>query len=103
MGRAPMPELLPLDPLRFAVVVSLAISAAIAAVSLRPILVVRHPRLVLALLAGVTLLALAALLRLHPFALRLAIDPSTEPLLPWGDPAIETYRRAVADFGDDQV
>ena len=98
-----MPELLPLDPLRFSIVVSLAIFAAIAAVSLRPSLVVRHPRATLALLAGVTALALAAMIRLDPPGLRLIIDPSTEPLLPWGDPAIEEYRRAVEDFGDDQV
>src|SRR5574339_595361 len=58
-----MPELLPLDPLRFSVAASLAFIVAIAAVSLRPGFVVERPRLVLGLLAGVTLLALAALVR----------------------------------------
>lgn len=98
-----MPELLPLDPLRFTVAAALALCALIATVSLRPVLVVRHPRATLLLLAGVSLIALAALVRTQPLGLRLAIDPSTEPLLPWGDPAVEEYRRAVADFGDDQV
>ena len=98
-----MSELLPLDPLRFSIAASLAFIVAIAAVSLRPGFVVRHPRLVLGLLGGVTLLALAAVVRLQPLGLRLEIDPSTEPLLPWGDPAIEAYQRAVEDFGDDQV
>ncbi|HEX5067665.1 MAG TPA: MMPL family transporter [Myxococcota bacterium] len=98
-----MSELLPLDPLRFSVAASLAFLVAIAAVSLRPGFVVERPRFVLGLLAGVTLLALAALVRIDPPGLRVTIDPSTEPLLPWGDPAIEAYRRAVEDFGDDQV
>jgi predicted RND superfamily exporter protein len=95
--------LLPLDPLRFSAAASLAICGAVAIVSLRPALVVRHPRTTLACLAGVTLLALAAIVRVDPPGLRLRIDPSTEPLLPWGDPAVEVYRRAVQDFGDDQV
>jgi len=98
-----MTELLPFDPLRFAVVSALILCSAIAAASLRPDAVVRHPRTILALIAATSLLALAALVRVEPLGLRLRIDPSTEPLLPWGDPSIESYRRAVADFGDDQV
>ncbi|HVN40782.1 MAG TPA: MMPL family transporter [Myxococcota bacterium] len=98
-----MSDLLPLDPLHFSVVVSLALCGAIAAVSLRPLLVVRHPRATLLGLAGVTLLAFAAMVRVDPPGLRLVIDPSTEPLLPWGDPDIATYRQAIRDFGDDQM
>jgi predicted RND superfamily exporter protein len=40
---------------------------------------------------------------LQPLGLRLSIDPSTEPLLPAADPGVEVYRRAVRDFGDDQI
>jgi uncharacterized protein len=98
-----MSDLLPLDPLRFSIVASLALCGAIATVSLRPLLVVRHPRATLLGLAGVTLLALAAMVRVDPPGLRLVIDPSTEPLLPWGDPDIASYRRAIEDFGDDQI
>src|SRR5262245_66009508 len=98
-----MSELAPLDPLRFALVAGLGLTAAIALAVLRPQLTLRHPRAVLALLACVTALALAALVRPDPLGLRLTIDPSTEPLLPLGDPAVDAYRSAVADFGDDQV
>ena len=42
-------------------------------------------------------------MRFEPPGLALAIDPSTEPLLPTGDPARESYARAVREFGDDEV
>jgi len=98
-----MSDLLPLDPLHFSIAASIALCGAIAAVSLRPPWVVRHPRATLLGLAAVTLLALVAMVRIDPPGLRLVIDPSTEPLLPWGDPDIATYRQAIADFGDDQM
>src|SRR5262245_41907647 len=98
-----MNEFAPLDPLRFALVAGIGLGAAIALAVLRPQLTLRHPRSALALLAGVTALALGALIRPDPLGLRLTIDPSTEPLLPRGDPAVDAYRHAVADFGDDQV
>ncbi len=69
----------------------------------RPAWVVDHPR---AVLAGVGLLSLLAglpLFRFDPPGLVLRIDPSTEPLLPAGDPAREVYRAAVRNFGDDEV
>ena len=47
--------------------------------------------------------ALLALVRFDPPGLRLAIDPSTEPMLPAHDPAKDDYRAAVRDFGDDEV
>ena len=47
--------------------------------------------------------AAAQLVRPQPLGLRLSIDPSTEPLIPAGDPGVEVYRRAVRDFGDDQI
>jgi predicted RND superfamily exporter protein len=99
-----MPEGLPaVDPVVFATTAGLLLSAGLWTAGLRPRVLVGRPRTVLALLCGVTLVALAALLRLDPPGLRLEIDPSTELLLPRGDPGTETYRRAVLDFGDDQV
>jgi predicted RND superfamily exporter protein len=72
-------------------------------VAWRPDWVVLRAPLVLVLLGGVTATALVALVSLNPPGLNLSIDPSTEPLLPSGDPSREAYLRAVADFGDDEV
>jgi uncharacterized protein len=72
-------------------------------VALRPRWFVDWPRTTLAALAAVTLLACLPLFRLSPFGLTLEIDPSTEPLLPWGDPARAAYEEAVREFGDDEV
>jgi predicted RND superfamily exporter protein len=69
----------------------------------RPAWIVGHPRVVLGAVAVPTLLAAATLISLEPPGLRIRIDPSTELLLPAGDPAREDYRRAVLDFGDDEV
>lgn len=82
---------------------TLAFGAAFAAVAWRPALVTSHPWVVLAATAALTLLASSALVARDPLRLALAIDPSTEPLLPAGDPARESYRRAVREFGDDEV
>src|SRR5262245_9482358 len=99
-----MPEAwVPVEPAAFATAAALAIGLATAWAALRPAAVVARPR---AVLAGVLLLCAAsgaALLRLDPPGLRLEIDPSTELLLPAGDPAVDVYRRAVRDFGDDQL
>jgi len=93
----------PLPPLPFALLLILAFGAALAAVAWRPGVVVGHPRAVLAATAAVTLLALVPLVQLDPPGFALAIDPSTEPLLPAGDPARDGYARAVREFGDDEV
>jgi predicted RND superfamily exporter protein len=69
----------------------------------RPAGFVRHPRATLAALAAITLLAAVPLVRLSPPGLALQIDPSTEPLLPAGDPARAVYEEAVREFGDDEV
>lgn len=95
--------LIPVDALRFALVAGLGLGAALAAACLHPSWGVARPRTVLAALAAVSLAAAAVLVRPVPLSVRLAIDPSTEPLLPAGDPATSLYRRAVRDFGDDQV
>jgi predicted RND superfamily exporter protein len=72
-------------------------------VIVRPAGFVRHPRTTLAALAAITLLAAAPLIRVSPPGLALQIDPSTEPLLPAGDPARALYEEAVREFGDDEV
>lgn len=92
-----------IDPAAFAVLAALGIGAALVLASWRPSAIVDRPRLVLALVAALSLGAAACLARLDPPGLRLAIDPSTEPLLPRHDPARELYREAVLDFGADEV
>jgi predicted RND superfamily exporter protein len=69
----------------------------------RPSFVVARARVVLAAAVMVTLALSLVLLRLDPIGLDLEIDPSTEPLLPRGDPARQLYQEAVRDFGDDEV
>jgi predicted RND superfamily exporter protein len=93
----------PVEPAWFAGAAALAIVLATAWASLRPAAVVARPRAVLACVGALALAAAAALVGLDPPRLRLEIDPSTEPLLPAGDPAVADYRRAVRDFGDDQL
>ncbi|CAG0949923.1 Siderophore exporter MmpL4 [Myxococcaceae bacterium] len=92
-----------LPVLPFTVGAALCLGAGFAVAALRPGSVVRHPGIVLALVACVSLAAVAALVRLDPPGLRITIDPSTEPMLPTGDPAEQVYREAVRDFGDDEI
>jgi predicted RND superfamily exporter protein len=99
-----MPEAcIPVEPAWFAGVAAAGLAAATALAALRPAWIVRRPGRVLACVLAASLAAAAALVRLDPPGLRLAIDASTEPLLPVGDPATALYRRAVRDFGDDQL
>jgi predicted RND superfamily exporter protein len=93
----------PVDPGAVAAALAAALALALATACLRPAWVVGAPRVVLLLLAGITLAAVATLGRLDPPGVALEIDPSTEPLLPAGDPGIAAYRRAVLAFGDDQA
>jgi len=90
-------------PLVFALCAGSLLVAGLVFAARRPQDVVRHARYVLALVALVSAAALLALVRLDPPGLRLAIDPSTEPMLPANDPAKDDYRAAVRDFGDDEV
>jgi predicted RND superfamily exporter protein len=80
-----------------------AFAAAGSAVAWRPVWVVRFPGAILLAIGVLSLLALAPLVAWDPLGLDLQIDPSTEPLLPRGDPAQEVYHQAVRDFGDDEV
>ncbi|MBW2272498.1 MAG: MMPL family transporter [Deltaproteobacteria bacterium] len=91
------------DPGVFGLIAGLLLALGLASAALRPGWIVGHPRGVLIALLLVCLLAASALFRLDPPGIDLAIDPSTQPLLPRGDPAQEIYRRAVLDFGDDEV
>ncbi|HKJ25585.1 MAG TPA: MMPL family transporter [Myxococcota bacterium] len=91
------------EPEPFAALAALLLVAAWGLATLRPGFVVGRPRSVLAAMAVPTLLALAALVQLDPPGLRIRIDPSTELLLPAGDPGHARYQRAVRDFGDDEV
>lgn len=61
------------------------------------------PRITLACTAGLCLLAAFALFEVSPLGVRIQLDPSSEPLLPTGDPASAAYRDAVLDFGDDEI
>jgi predicted RND superfamily exporter protein len=72
-------------------------------VARRPQLVVARPGRVLAAIGVVSLVAVLALVRFSPPGLRLALDPSTEPLLPRGDPARAVYEKAVREFGNDEI
>lgn len=92
-----------MDPMLFAALMAAAIAAGLALPALRPAWVVGHPRLVLAVVALLSVAAAVPLVRLEPLGVNLRIDPSTEPLLPAGDPAQEVYRTAVRNFGDDEV
>lgn len=69
----------------------------------RPQLVVARPVFVLGCIAVVSLGAVLALVRFDPPGLRLALDPSTEPLLPRGDPARGIYEKAIHEFGNDEI
>jgi predicted RND superfamily exporter protein len=94
-----------LDPgvVRFAGLTAALVAIALTLLARRPDLVVRYPVVVLAMIAAVTGVASAVLVRWEPPGLRLEIDPSTEPLLPRLDPARDAYAAAVRDFGDDEV
>lgn len=69
----------------------------------RPTWIVDYPRVVLSLLALVTLFMAGALVRPEPFGFRIGVDASSEPLLPADDPGEPLYQRAILDFGDDDV
>ena len=88
---------------RFALAGGLALVGLGVALAGRPARIARRPRLVLGALALVGLLAAAALVRLDPPGLRLVLDPSTEPLLPTGDPERARSERAVREVGDDEL
>ena len=94
-----------MDGLIFALVMSVIFALLLTAVSLRPTWVIDRARTVLALIFVVSVVSAVGLVDLDSsdLGLRLELDPSTEPLLPVGDPSYDLYRRAVLEFGDDEV
>lgn len=88
---------------RIALAGGLVLVAAGVLLARRPERITGHPRVVLGVVALVSLLSVAALVRVDPPGLRLVLDASTEPLLPTGDPARARYERAVEEFGDDEL
>ena len=92
-----------MNPTTFAIATTLTIAVALLVAARRPAWVTGFPKIVLGLLLLVSLGAAAVLFRVDPLGIRLTMDPSTEPLLPAGDPAQELYRQSVLDFGDDEV
>ncbi len=93
----------PVDPVVFALVSGGLYAVVLGFLAWRPRAPVRAPRLTLAIMLLVSLAAAAVLVRPQPLGLRVRIDPSTEPLLPSGDPAREGYAEAVRHFGNDEV
>ena len=64
-------------------------------------LVTQRPWIVLAAIAAVTLVALDGIVDLRTGALRLAVDPSIDRLLPEGDEERAFFDRARQVFGAD--
>ncbi len=69
----------------------------------RPRWPIERAGLALGLLGLVTAAAALGLVDVSPLRVGLRIDPSTEPLLPRGDPTRAHYAEAVRDFGDDEI
>lgn len=93
----------PIPVLPFGMVVTGCLLAGFLVVCLRPDLVVGHPKGVIGVVTAISLGAVLAIVRVDPPGVRITIDPSSEPMLPAGDPAQDVYRAAVRDFGDDEV
>ncbi len=91
------------SPIEFAAAAAVVLAVGFTLAAMRPSWVAGRPVWVLTVLFAITGLAGFALLAGPPVGLNLRIDPSTEPLLPTGDPAREVYQEAVADFGEDEV
>ncbi len=87
----------------FAGGVAVVLAAVLTGIARRPEWVVDRAPIAIALLLAVSGAAAAELFRLDPPGVHLLFDPSTEPLLPAGDPGHELYQSAVLDFGDDEV
>ncbi len=83
--------------------VAAVLALGLLAPALAPAAIVQRRRAVLAVVAAVSVAATLVMLDLAAPGLRLSIDPSSDPLLPAGDPARASHARAVADFGDDEV
>jgi predicted RND superfamily exporter protein len=92
-----------MDAWAFTAAAGAALVGALVLAARRPAWIVRWPRQVLILTAAISVGATVALVSLSPPGLRLGLDPSSEPLLPAGDPARDAYLDAVKEFGDDEI
>ena len=92
-----------MSPLAFSLCAGGVVAAGLAVAHWRPGWVVDHPRKVLALVAAISLGAVAVLVRLDPLGFTISVDPASEPLIPSSDPGIPVYQQAVLDFGSDDV
>jgi predicted RND superfamily exporter protein len=92
-----------LDPTDFLIGACAAFAALLALVVFRPLWCVAHPRTTLGTAVAVTLVAAALVVRSDPPGFRIALDPSSEPLLVRGDPGRALYDRAVLAFGSDDL
>ncbi len=93
----------PADSLAPVVVLAAAMFAAAVGAARVPAQIVGRARVVLLALALFSALAVGQIIGTEPLGFRLRVDPSTEPLLPRGDPSRAAYERAVLDFGDDEI
>ncbi len=92
-----------IDPLSFTVFAGAAIASGLLLAGWRPEFVVRHPYLILGILAAISLGAAGALVRLDPLGFTIDIDPASEPLIHRNDPGKPIYAQAILDFGSDDV
>ena len=89
--------------LEFIVASAGLIALAFAIAVFRPGMVVDFPRATLAVLVAISIGVAVTLLQIDPPGLSIALDPSTEPLLPRRDPGQDVYQKAVLDFGTDDI
>ena len=94
---------MPIDPALFALGASLTLIGGLATAVWRPTAIVDHPRKVLAILATISIVAAAMLVRFAPLGFTIDIDPASEPLIGRNDPNIPIYQGAVRDFGSDDI
>ncbi len=92
-----------IDAQAFAISAASLIAFALAVACLRPEAILRHAGIVFTCVALVSVLALAALIRLDPPGLTIDVDPASEPLINPADPGIAVYDRAIRDFGHDDL
>ena len=92
-----------IEPFTLGLVAAFAILAAIVFASMRPVLIIRHPRSVLVAVGLVSLGSIAVIVQPYPLKLRIDLDPSSESLIPAEDPGKDIYRDAVLNFGSDDV
>ena len=92
-----------MDPVSFALVATLALTTGIVIALVRPTTVIDNPEITVAILAAISVAVLFALVRTDPLGFTIDVDPASEPLIGRNDPGIPIYRRAIRDFGNDDL